>query len=532
MGGHFKQHYPGKAYLLAATTAGGHFHPLERPGYDSTAVAAPMAGSLEARLAALPPAYGFLNLRESFGEAATTSVALSLREKPLTGNWSAVFDGLLFLRAVTPTHAAGGLAPTSRLDSTGRAPSPRAPARRVPAPVAGLSPGSSRPGTQRTIGGTIRDAKTGEGVLFASIQVAGTTVGTVSNAQGAFSLAVPAAAEVVLQVSFVGYKTQQVRVPAGSVQVRLVPEPYALAEVSVTAERLDARTIMKKVLKQLPDNYVQQDYNMRVYGRSVATNRDTLVQDVEHVSTLYNKDGYRERQYTNASLQEVKWNKQGTTGMARSMFLDESVGIITNMDVIELNPVFNPKKLKRFDLALGPVERHQGADVYVVSFVAKRHNRAVTGSTWVRAYTGKIYVNAADYAVVKCDMVWERDTAIFNANTRRFAKERANTSAGRALQVHKHQIRQVAYYSQQTNGKYALVNTFMEWAEQGTNSLTKQPHDLRSGVSLQFYAFSTAPVEVINYDNGDYESKLMFKGKAYHEAFWQAFKRPVGGSSE
>lgn len=529
MGGHFKQHYPGAAYLLATTTAGGYFHPLERSGYDSTAVAAPVAGSIEAQLAARPPAYGFLNLRESFGEAATTSVALG-EYKPLTGNWSAVFDGLLFLRAVTPTHAAGGPAAASRPDSTGRARPPRAPVRRAVTGAAGRPGADSRLGALRTLGGTVRDAKTGEAVLFASVQVAGTTVGTVSNAQGTFSLAVPAAAEVMLQVSFVGYRTQQVRVPAGPVQVQLVPEPYALAEVSVTAERLDARTIMKKALKQLPANYVQQDYNMRVYGRSVATNRDTLVQDVEHVSTVYNKNGYRERQYLNAALQVVKWNKQGTTGMAHSMYLDESVGMITNMDVLELNPVFNPKKLKHFNLALGPVERHQGNDVYVVSFVARRHNRAVTGATWVRAYTGKVYVNAADYAVVKCDLVWERDTAIFNANTRRFAKERGNTAARNALRVSKHQIRQVAYYQPQTTGKYALTNTFMEWTEQGTNSLTKQPHDLRSGISLQFYAFRTAPVEVINYENGDYESMLMFKGKSYHEAFWQTFKRPVEGA--
>ncbi len=526
MGGHFKQHYPKAAYLLAITTAGGYFHPLVLPGYDSTAVAAPVAGSIEAQLAARPPAYGFLNLRESFGEAAATSVALG-EYKPLTGNWSAVFDGLLFLRVVTPTHAASGPTAASRSDSTGRASSPRAPVRRATA--AGLSVAGSRPGPLRTIGGTVRDADTGEAVLFASIQVAGTTVGTVSNAQGAFSLAVPAAAEVMLQVSFVGYRTQQVRVPAGSVQVQLVPEPYALAEVSVTAERLDARTIMKKVLKQMPANYVQQDYNMRVYGRSVATNRDTLVQDVEHVSNVYNKNGYRERQYLNAALQEVKWNKRDSIGMAHSMYLNESVGMITNMDVLELNPVFNPKKLKHFNLSLGPVERHRGADVYVVSFMAKRQTRAVTGSTWVRAYTGKIYVNAADYAVVKCDLMWERDTAIFNANTRRFSKERGNKSAQRVLQVHKHQIRQVAYYQPQDNGKYALANTFMEWAEEGTNPLTRQPHDLRSGISVQFYAFRTAPVEIITYENADYESKLMFKGKSYHEAFWQTFKRPVGG---
>ena len=64
MGGHFKQHYPDKTYLLATTMAGGYYYPLERPGYASTAIAAPVAGSLEAQLAALPPTYGFLNLRK------------------------------------------------------------------------------------------------------------------------------------------------------------------------------------------------------------------------------------------------------------------------------------------------------------------------------------------------------------------------------------------------------------------------------------------------------------------------------------
>lgn len=95
---------------------------------------------------------------------------------------------------------------------------------------------------QRTITGSVTDAQTKEALAGASIVVAGTTTGTVANAEGQFSLNVPDNA-TTLAVSFIGYTTQNVSIQGvNTVNVQLASGGQ-LAEVVVlgytTARRQD-----------------------------------------------------------------------------------------------------------------------------------------------------------------------------------------------------------------------------------------------------------------------------------------------------
>lgn len=84
----------------------------------------------------------------------------------------------------------------------------------------------------RQIQGTVKDEK-GEALPGVSIIVKGTTRGTNSDVQGEFKLSIPDG-EVTLILSFVGYKSQELRVGNQTVlNVSLQPEPSALDEVVV-----------------------------------------------------------------------------------------------------------------------------------------------------------------------------------------------------------------------------------------------------------------------------------------------------------
>ena len=89
----------------------------------------------------------------------------------------------------------------------------------------------SVPQQQRTVTGTVVDA-TGEPVIGANITVKGTTVGTVSDMDGKYSI--QASPGSVIQVSYIGYLTQEIVVGNKSViDVRLVENQQALDEVVV-----------------------------------------------------------------------------------------------------------------------------------------------------------------------------------------------------------------------------------------------------------------------------------------------------------
>ena len=84
---------------------------------------------------------------------------------------------------------------------------------------------------QKSVKGTVVDA-TGEPVIGANIKAQGTDTGTITDLDGNFSLVIPASAK--LEISFIGYVTQVVAVPAnGVVKITLAEDSKLLDEVVV-----------------------------------------------------------------------------------------------------------------------------------------------------------------------------------------------------------------------------------------------------------------------------------------------------------
>jgi outer membrane receptor for ferrienterochelin and colicins len=93
---------------------------------------------------------------------------------------------------------------------------------------------------ERTINGTIQDARTDSAVAGATVLVRGTLLGTVTDNAGRFRLEGLEPAAVVLRVFARGFRDTSVTVPAGATQAVVVPlQPAALlmAPVVVTASR-------------------------------------------------------------------------------------------------------------------------------------------------------------------------------------------------------------------------------------------------------------------------------------------------------
>jgi len=94
---------------------------------------------------------------------------------------------------------------------------------------------------QVTVRGTVTDGATGDAMPGVNVVVAGTTIGTMTDASGSFTLEVPNA-NATLQISFIGYVTQNV--PLGgrtSLSVAMQTELSQLSEVVVVGYGTQAR---------------------------------------------------------------------------------------------------------------------------------------------------------------------------------------------------------------------------------------------------------------------------------------------------
>lgn len=84
------------------------------------------------------------------------------------------------------------------------------------------------------ITGTVTSAQDGQGIPGVAIVVPGTTIGTVTDVDGNFSISVPSDA-VALEIKFVGMKTVQVALSGQtSINVQMEPDVLGLEEVVVT----------------------------------------------------------------------------------------------------------------------------------------------------------------------------------------------------------------------------------------------------------------------------------------------------------
>lgn len=87
------------------------------------------------------------------------------------------------------------------------------------------------------IQGVVKDTK-GEPIIGATVAVKGTTIGTLTDLNGKFSIAAPAGA-TTLEVKYIGYKPVDVSIAGGNFNVVMQEDILGLSEVVVTAQAIE-----------------------------------------------------------------------------------------------------------------------------------------------------------------------------------------------------------------------------------------------------------------------------------------------------
>ena len=88
---------------------------------------------------------------------------------------------------------------------------------------------------QVTVTGSVRDER-GDGVIGATVLLVGSQHGVITDVDGNFKLDVPSVKTAVLQISYIGYETQQIALKGRTkISVTLAEIANALSEVMVVA---------------------------------------------------------------------------------------------------------------------------------------------------------------------------------------------------------------------------------------------------------------------------------------------------------
>lgn len=132
---------------------------------------------------------------------------------------------------------------------------------------------------QRNVSGTITDAKTSEPLIGANVLIKGTTNGTITDLDGAYSIAVTGP-EAILVISYTGYADQELTVGNQSVINVSLSEGALLDEVVVVGYGIQKKSVVTgsiaslktKDLENVPSARVEQALQGRVSGVTIAQN--------------------------------------------------------------------------------------------------------------------------------------------------------------------------------------------------------------------------------------------------------------------
>jgi TonB-linked SusC/RagA family outer membrane protein len=130
----------------------------------------------------------------------------------------------------------------------------------------------------KTVTGRVLD-EAGAAINGASVKVKNTTIGTTTNANGEFSLSVPANA-TVLQVTSVGQEPMEITITDGPLQISLTRTTSKLDEVVVVGYGTQKRSVLTgaissvkaKDLENAPNGRIEQALQGRVSGVTIAQN--------------------------------------------------------------------------------------------------------------------------------------------------------------------------------------------------------------------------------------------------------------------
>jgi hypothetical protein len=247
-----------------------------------------------------------------------------------------------------------------------------------------------------TCRGLVTDAASGEALSYASILVDGSHIATVTNSDGEFTLKIPGVfRNGNLLVTFLGYHSKLFPVSAflgdGNHRLNLEISEIKLPEINVVFK--DAESLMKAVLDNRKENYVDDPTEMTAFYRETIKKRRTYVALLESVVDVF-KFPYTSGREDMAALYKVR--KQTDYSKLDTLVFKLMGGPYNPlyMDVMK-NPdfVFTDKIFENYTFSFDRSTMIDNRLVYVLNFKQKP-------SQVDPLFYGKLYIDAESLALI------------------------------------------------------------------------------------------------------------------------------------
>lgn len=249
------------------------------------------------------------------------------------------------------------------------------------------------------IEGIITDSEK-HAIPYVNISIKGTSIGTMTNDDGAFTINVSEEfIDDTIVVSHIGYETQYFMPDLQNLikrNIELKEVMYSLDEVSISP--IDAFSIIQKAIIQIPNNYPSTQYESEAFYREVVTENRKYIEYAEGlIAILHNPFDPIEKKEDLIKLIQSRKKKNDIEEYELSRKTSNPIGgpvSCIKYNSIKNHPSFlKPNAMELYNYDLIDIIEHSGREVYIIEF---DQNDDVKKSL----YKGTIYIDKESLAFI------------------------------------------------------------------------------------------------------------------------------------
>ena len=252
--------------------------------------------------------------------------------------------------------------------------------------------------------GSVVDSRSGTPLVFATLEVDGTNISTITNTEGEFLLKVPVSiSSGTVSISFLGYKSKTVNLSvfkAEKTKIKLESSAIELSGVNISAPK-DAEELVKKALRKKETNYFNDQTVMTAFYRETIKKRRKNVSLSEAVVNLY-KQSYSSSRRDVVELFKARKSTDYTKLDTVALKLQGGPFSALYLDIMKYPEyIFSDGLIDLYDFSFDASTIVNNKEVYVVKFQQKAElqNQPL--------YYGKLFIDARTLALT---------SAVYNLN--------------------------------------------------------------------------------------------------------------------
>lgn len=261
---------------------------------------------------------------------------------------------------------------------------------------------------QTKINGQVVNAGNGSAVAFANIGIEGTFIGTASDANGKFELTIPSNIKnKALYFSAIGFeliKKQLSEITESPVIIEMQPQAYSIDGVDINAQSRVIYRVLRKASEQIKDNYCTGALNYKFLFREEQYVDQKQEKMREADGILYDEVGYS-RSNAAKAFQKRHYRFTNAKRSFKPVMLTDGQNLMDDLltfDIARIHGnILDVPFINDYDLSLEKQSELNGQKVWVINYRLSKPDLARTGDAYTTKYAGRIYVNKADYAILK-----------------------------------------------------------------------------------------------------------------------------------